>query len=246
MKTNMIDGSSTRVANEGFRSTKALLAQSALALALALSAIPASAADLAVAPVIKKAPERPAPSNRFCDAYMGVQVGYVLDKTTYSGMESTMLDTFLDDGKNDGVTGGLYAGCNFHAGSFVFGIEGDGNLMDVGYGDAWYATIRGRTGVMLDNTLIYATGGAAVGRVDMFSGNYMLEMSRTPYEISTKWGWAFGGGMEHWFTDRVSWKFEYLHIDLGKVGSADMMGGMTPLEAKWKAHILRTGIALHF
>jgi outer membrane immunogenic protein len=233
-------------------STKAFLASSALALSLAFS-IPAFAADPVIDPVSEPSPDRF--GNNFCDAYVGVQAGYAFDDTRYSGFMPGMqmqFDQYLEDGKNDGVTGGLYAGCNFHAGSLLFGVEGDGNLAGVGYGDSWYATIRARAGAKLDNTLLYVTGGAAVGQVDMFSGNGMLStmmnFMQGTVDTPTKWGWTVGGGVEHWFSDQVSLKTEYLYVDLGKVSTLSTMGfnGGIPVEASWKAHVVRTGLALHF
>lgn len=162
-------------------------------------------------------------------------------------------DYVLEQGKNDGFQGGLYAGCNFRSGSFLLGFEGDINLMDVGYGDNWYATLRLRAGHSFGNTLIYGTGGLAVGQVDMISGNpiatELMAMSSSYYvDKPVATGWAAGAGVEHWFNDRISWKAEYLYVDLGEVTRFGMNAGyeMDMLRVDWKAHTVRTGVALHW
>ena len=81
-----------------------------------------------------------------------------------------------------GILGGGTAGCQYQAGAWVFGIEGDGgpakiegqandllpfNPQYVNQTDErWFATLRGRIGYAVDKWLFYATGGVAWARVD--------------------------------------------------------------------------------
>lgn len=83
-----------------------------------------------------------------------------------------------------GVVGGLQAGYNWQNGAGVFGIEADINGSDLRQStiytaanppttrtfnesikNDWFMTLRGRAGVAFNTTLLYATGGLAVGNV---------------------------------------------------------------------------------
>ena len=103
---------------------------------------------------------------------------------------------------SDGFTGGGQVGCNWQPqGSiFVFGVEGDINILDTdasrntgnfvepvsgrtvrsvdNIGMDWFATIRGRIGVTFNQILFYATGGLAIANVD----------------ISKRFAWDFADG----------------------------------------------------
>lgn len=84
----------------------------------------------------------------------------------------------------------------------------------------WLSTTRLRAGyTVVDNLLLYGTGGLATGRA---SGSSAITLVGCPgfgkcptgSDAKTLWGWAAGGGMEyamgHW-----SVNVEYLHYDLG-------------------------------
>ncbi len=74
------------------------------------------------------------------------------------------------------------------------------------------ATVRGRVGWALDDTLIYATGGLAMAQMQ-FGG-----MIGTVDSHATKWtnGLAIGAGMEHALSDDFSIGVEYLYVNYGK------------------------------
>jgi len=227
----------------------AILSSSALAVSLVLSAS-AFAADPVVAIDPVPAPAVQPDSDRFCGPYAGVQAGYAWGDAEFGGQMGPMIDYYLDDGKNDGLSGGLYAGCNFRMGSWLAGVEADANLLGAGYDNNWYATLRVRGGAAVGDTLFYATGGLALGQIDMVSGNPMLApmLDNNPYasvDTPVAVGYAVGAGVEHWFGDKVSWKTEYLYTDLGEVTSFSM-SGMEYVTSDYKAHMVRTGIAIHF
>lgn len=130
-----------------------------------------------------------------------------------------------------GATGGLTAGANFQAGSFVFGVEGDYSFVNIEdsvevynsnddeYG--WIGTelkglgtVRGRVGVALDRGLVFATAGVAFGKVTTWQDDdYDSENSYDDSETRT--GWTAGGGVE--FAVDANWtvKAEGLYYDLG-------------------------------
>ena len=93
----------------------------------------------------------------------------------------------------------------------------------------WFSTIRGRAGVSPNESLLfYATAGLAFGKVkngaDVYVGSEVTEGAATastytgfPASSSkTKVGWTAGFGSELKITENVSFKVEYLYLDLGK------------------------------
>jgi outer membrane immunogenic protein len=139
------------------------------------------------------------------------------------------------------VTGGLTAGLNFQASSFLFGFEGDINWFGF-KGSAtsgavypccaptsftinstasadWLATVRLRLGVLATpNFLLYATGGAAIANVNA-NWNFRDTFATAAEFASisnTVVGWTAGAGGEYLFWGGWSVKAEYLFVDLGR------------------------------
>jgi len=135
------------------------------------------------------------------------------------------------------VLGGLQAGANWQTGAIVLGVEADLNGSDLGQRNIstasnfdilrtfnesirndWFATVRGRAGWAIDATLLYVTGGLAVGDVkgswDLASSN---GYAKTASLSETRVGWTVGAGVEHAFTPNWTVKVEYLYTDLGSL-----------------------------
>jgi outer membrane immunogenic protein len=170
-----------------------------VAIFAALTAAPAAfAADMpAQAPVYAKAPVV-APAYGWSGFYAGVNAGGAWGNSSLN--TSTTFVPFLgyfasssvpavnsvgsQKTKPNGFTGGVEAGYNWQAGSFVFGVESDFNYLGLrGHATGsgvypccapatftinssvntnWLFTARPRIGVASDNWLFYATGGLAV------------------------------------------------------------------------------------
>jgi outer membrane immunogenic protein len=180
----------------------------------------------------------------------------------------------------DGLFGGAQVGWNWRAGSIVYGIEADiqgsqsnsvaGTFTYPKANDAvsldgvasldldWYATVRGRLGLLLNpRLLVYATGGWAVGQVD-----YSLHASEVGFVGTSKAtlrssglesGYTLGGGLETALTRNLSLKIEYQYINLGAVGaSAPVTNGLVPNETATLAsqtvdfHTVRAGLNVHW
>ena len=229
---------------------KILLAGTALA---ALTVGSAVAADLGrPAPVYTKAPPMVAAYN-WSGFYLGINGGGGWGKSRFDfpGFGTTSGD-FNTSG---GFFGGT-AGYNYQTGSWVFGIEGDGDWANIKgsancpnpafscqTSDSWLATARGRLGFAADQWLIYGTAGGAFGDVKMavpgpvaFSGQSV-----------TRAGWAAGAGIEYGFASNWSVKAEYLHIDLGSatcgVGNCSITSAANvPL----RAELFRVGLNYRF
>jgi outer membrane immunogenic protein len=140
--------------------------------------------------------------------------------------------------KPQGWLAGGQVGYNMQLNYLVLGLEGDADWMSgsdsrtlafpgpfPAAGDFvsnstqanFLATLRPRLGVAFDHSLLYITGGLAIGRVKTtdslaFNGGAGFE---TTNNTTTRVGWAAGGGFEYAFTDNWSAKVEALHVDLG-------------------------------
>jgi outer membrane immunogenic protein len=167
----------------------------------------------------------------------------VLDQTSNWAAEAVPFQNTLIALSNQrispkGVVGGLQAGYNWQAGAWVFGLEADINGSDINgrtsvtgpnapvvsrafnesIRNDWFATVRPRVGYAIDNTLLYVTGGLAVGNVkgswDLTSSN---TYNKTGAANTVNAGWTVGAGVEHGFAPRWTVKAEYLYTDLGSV-----------------------------
>lgn len=96
----------------------------------------------------------------------------------------------------------------------------------------WFGTIRARLGVTpVERLLVYATGGAAYGKVKGSGGyswheygfwwggpgdhNFDRSGGFSGSDSSVRWGWTVGGGFEYAMTNNITVKAEYLYVDLG-------------------------------
>ncbi len=171
----------------------------------------------------------------------------------------------------DGYNGGVQAGYNWQASSWVFGIEADiqgayqrdkdtcvltcSNVLASAY-DArlpWYGTARGRLGYAVGSTLFYATGGYAYGGVETRVATNIVGAFTQNKLTKTQGGWTVGGGIETPFTflglfgPNWTTKTEYLYVDLGTVTNT-FTASTVPfsLTTRVNEHIFRTGLNYHF
>lgn len=178
--------------------------------------------------------------------YIGLQAGYGSGVTEMFDSGSTTGDFDLD-----GAVLGATAGWNHQADSFVFGLEGDiswsaveGNLTSFLCSSGcnidmnWLGTARLRAGFALDNALIFATGGLAVGDVEIDVNNGYSAGTETLI------GWTVGGGAELAVSEALSVKVEYLYIDLGDMETSSAGPPLTTDVGE--NHIIRAGVDWHF
>jgi outer membrane immunogenic protein len=122
----------------------------------------------------------------------------------------------------------------------------------------WFGTVRGRIGFLVNPmTMVYGTGGLAYGKVSVagsfFDSTLGCLICSWAFDASTtKVGWAAGAGIEGAFpvspglnTKNWTWKFEYLHIDLGTFSGTgfnpDFFGPFA-WSAKFTNDIVRFGV----
>ena len=179
-------------------------------------------------PIVAKAPPvnwaGTTPAVNWTGIYLGINGGF-----SFGDSDWTDSVTGASSG-NFSTTGFVFGGtlgANYQAGSWVFGVEADGDWADSsGFGtftatsttslcaggcltrNSWLATVRGRAGYAFDRFLVHGTAGAAFG-------NVQANFSNDPVTTSTATGWAGGAGVEFALGPNWSAKAEYLFVDLG-------------------------------
>jgi outer membrane immunogenic protein len=213
-------------------------------VALVAAAPAAIAADM---PVRRPAPEMavkaPPPIFNWSGFYVGAHAGYGWGRSQF---EAPAAGTGTFDA--DGFIAGALAGWNYQVGQTVFGIEADINWSDMSGGAAcgvvtcetevpWFGTLRGRLGYAADRFMPYVTGGLAYGKVE-------ANVPTIGGASDTRVGWTAGLGAEWAFAPNMSWKTEYLYVDLGSFDCGGC-GAPTP-DVDFRSHIVRTGLNIRF
>lgn len=215
---------------------------STIATAALAAAGPAGAADLP-AQVYKAAPVVAAAGcGQFGGFYAGAHGAWAYYDHTYNGRDG--LGPFIDTGlpstvniSKDGPGGGVQAGYNWQTRCTVFGVEADwtfarvnaSTLVQDGDQSALvpttdtinissqirsFGTLRGRSGVVVDNMLLYVTGGLAAARFKRDWTYFEDGPATTGFfsDSKTRYGWAAGFGTEWCLFDNWSLKSEVLYM----------------------------------
>jgi len=184
---------------------------------------------------------------------------------------------------SSGFFGGGQVGYNYqYANNVVLGLEADfqwsgikgrfegnqtlnvnGATASTAFGTGsdlvWFGTVRGRLGYAWDRLLVYATGGAAYGKVDT-NGNFAFNGPNGEVQAAsvtsggTQWGWTAGAGVEYAFAPQWSFKTEYLYVDLGSrnlfsTAINDIPNGFTAnatMDVDTKFHTMKAGVNYRF
>jgi outer membrane immunogenic protein len=165
-----------------------------------------------------------------------------------------------------GIVGGLQAGYDWQAGSFVYGAvaDFDGSSLTKTLSQnyegtstynttftssiSWLASVRGRAGMDVSDTLVYLTGGLALAGAH---ANTHLNDYGTPYDYGTfnhtQVGWVAGVGLEHKFGPRWSVFAEALYYDLGGGSTSYPYEGYTyTSNYNFQVITARVGANFHF
>ena len=136
---------------------------------------------------------------------------------------------FSTDYNLDGALYGGQAGYNWQTGLLVLGVEGSLSGTSVQGSTTclvllgckreidWLATVTGRVGYVMGNSLLYGLAGVAWGDV---STDVSLLGTPILRGDETHVGWVAGFGLEHALSRRVSARIEYAHVDLGSENQA--------------------------
>jgi outer membrane immunogenic protein len=251
---------------------KSLLLSTALVM-LAGSAI---AADLPVkAPIIAAVPA----CAQFGGFYVGGNVGYGYYDHRYNDKDG--LGPFIDTGlgtsqsfSDSGWNGGVTVGWNLQAHCTVFGLEGDWNWTSVGKTDTFldgdqpplptdsvtissqwksFTTLRARSGIVVDNLLVYVTGGLAGAKFDR-TWTFFEDGPATAATFTNdkwRWGWTAGVGTEWAWTPNLSIKSEFLYMrfdqhDVTVVGNGIIGAAGTPYRLGSEDAVWVTRIGLNY
>ena len=225
------------------------------AAALVVGTVSASAADLAARPYTK-APVAAAVYD-WTGFYIGAQAGGIFGNTdAVSGpFPGAITQTYSYD--FTGAVGGGRIGYNWQVSpNWVFGLEGDGeatSVRDSGIGSLgffhetrlnWLASARARLGYAAGNTLLYVTGGAAFGEVEITKA---AAPGVVPFAVytDTLTGWTVGAGVEHMFAPNWTGRLEYRYTDLGETSFQSALANSQDY-ATIKFHAVRAGISYKF
>jgi outer membrane immunogenic protein len=155
-----------------------------------------------------------------------------------------------------GILGGTI-GYNYQFGQWLLGGEADldwsniqGTFSGTALGGAaafslssqlnWLETTRARVGWVWNRALFYGTAGAALGGVTTNASATAAGAAITASDTQTRFGWAAGAGVEYAFTNNISAKVEYLHVDLGTQTQINFDS------VKFTTDIVRGGLNLRF
>ena len=199
-------------------------------VALIAFAAPAAAADLAARPYTKAPPAPVAVVYDWTGFYIGANGGWGSSHKcwdlTNAGL-GTIVPAF-PEGCHDatGGTVGGQIGYRWQAGTWVFGLEGQGNWADFKGSNVslFDPTVRnqsridafglftGQIGYAANNVLFYVKGGAAVTadrfrRFDVPTGILIATVGD-----DTRWGASVGAGIEFGFAPNWSAGVEYNHL----------------------------------
>jgi outer membrane immunogenic protein len=131
-----------------------------------------------------------------------------------------------------GFVGGVEVGYDWQDRYFVYGVAADwtwtglkrtqthasgSSLFTHQAKIDWLASFRGRMGLAVDNTLVYVTGGVALGHLKSNASRTDAGGFQSYGALdTTKVGWVAGGGVEHKLNRNWSVKGEALYYDLGR------------------------------
>lgn len=226
---------------------------------LVIGPMAATAADLRL-PV--KAPVQAAQAFTWTGCYVGAHVGGAQIRS----FASTNFEGSGSSGDNGtGAIAGGQVGCNYQAGNWVFGVEGEGSWSNSRATNTMVVTpvapfdsislttkntsdfsVAGRAGFAFDRTLVYAKGGWVWGSFDYNSTLNCCFVAPTltsgSYNLN---GFLVGAGVEHALTRNWTVKFEYNYLDFGSkllnVGAAFALGLPANVSASPTQHVFKIG-----
>jgi len=240
----------------------------------------ASAADLK--PIYKAPPAPPPVVDMWTGFYVGANGGYSWSRWDSSSISPIFPPNFTGFTASPDVNGwvaGIQGGYNWRINNtWLAGVEADAQwtgeratsttslavvigattttvTSDVAWKFSWFDTLRGRVGYLIDpTTLIYLTGGAAVGRFEFAqtttavvatTGGPVLATASVGFlEKTTRWGGTVGVGVERKFSPNWSAKAEFLYLDFGT--RTFLAGTGVDTSVRLNDYIARAGVNYKF
>lgn len=203
------------------------------------------------------------------------QAGYCLPPYSYQGFKGLYLggnlgvitqfafrneDTHAFVGKtfiNADFTIGAQAGYDWNFGCKLFGLiaDWDWSTIDQSHtntnGDQikdkldWYLTLRGRTGVTVQDCLFYVTAGAAAAHFETYWNPNSTNHFR---KDALRWGWAGGGGIEYLlgFNWSMGAEILFMQFDLSRKSYTSSSGTTYNLGTNDSIWLGRVTLNYHF
>jgi outer membrane immunogenic protein len=188
------------------------------------AAAPAVAADLAARPYTK-APAMIAAVYDWSGFYIGANGGW---GSSRNGWDAVPVNALIGPEGNHDATGGTVGGqvgYRWQAGTWVFGVEAQGNWADFkgsntsllfpGFRNTSkidaFGLFTGQVGYAANNVLLYVKGGAAV-TADSYRINTLGGALAGTTGDDTRWGGVVGVGLEYGFAPNWSVGIEYDHM----------------------------------
>jgi outer membrane immunogenic protein len=211
----------------------------------------------------------PIPYASWTGGYIGANIGVArMDATCantdagygYYGACSSYYGAGGATASDTSFIGGVQAGYDWQMRSLVLGVVADWdwtNLShttsgsDVGYygpfkaSTDWLASARGRAGLVVEDTMVYVTGGVAVGSISASSG---YDYGATIYSSihQDKVGWVAGGGLEHKFGQHWSAFAEALYYDLGNTTGSLSVVSSEPYQSEFNFSFVTARAGVNF
>lgn len=226
---------------------------------VALGGHTAVAADLGVPRYI--APPPPSPVYTWTGFYVGANGGFGGDQFQFPFTVGPLVGTSTLN--SSGFFGGGQVGYNWQfAPAWVLGVESDfdgANIQgmastsanafsgNVGSKVDRFGTVRGRVGYLVTpNVLLYGTGGWAYGHTTSSANAGAFGLAAAASSGQTGNGWTAGGGLEYAFNPWLSFKTEYLYLNLGTntITSGTAAGVPFSLGEKTTIHTAKVGLNL--
>jgi outer membrane immunogenic protein len=207
------------------------------AFILAVSAVSASAADLAARPYVK-APAAVVAAYDWSGFYVGANGGGAWSRKCWDVVPFTVnlgfIPPILFSGSEgchtaSGATAGGQVGYRWQRAAWVFGLEAQGNWADFSGSNASllfgglatnrtkidaFGLFTGQVGYSWNNALLYVKGGAAVTD-NRYEGLATIGGFVTDRASDTRWGATVGAGVEYGFAPNWSAALEYDHLFMG-------------------------------
>ncbi|MGZ5889317.1 MAG: outer membrane protein [Hyphomicrobium sp.] len=178
------------------------------------------------------------PVHTWSGLYLGANLGGAWGSTTaYDNNGINAASDYWSWGPS-GFTGGVQLGYNWQLGPVLYGLEGD--LGELGLGGSatqayvpfiyntstgtdidFYLTLRGRLGILFNQSLLYATlgyiGADTTASVVTACTFPPCTVAVNAQNESFRNGWTVGGGFETVISGQWTVKLEYLYFDFGSV-----------------------------
>jgi outer membrane immunogenic protein len=194
-------------------------------VALIAFAAPAAAADLAARPYTK-APPVPVPvMYDWSGFYLGINGGWGSSHKCWDSVAPFLIGAEGCHDATGGTIGGQI-GYRWQTGTWVFGLEGQGNWADFKGSNASilfpgfanetrinaFGLFTGQIGYAANNVLFYVKGGAAVTADQFRIRNIPTGVLFATANDDTRWGASVGAGVEFGFAPNWTAGIEYNHL----------------------------------